>query len=301
MHGDKKLAETAYKLFKRSLAWWDEYRFDTETGLYSALFEETFIPNTESVSCVYAAVDTNAELILGLRNAAALCAGLGKTEESEIYTKKASALCNAADRYFWNDEDGCCYPYVLTEKCQQKTLMVSTFNGFYFLSEDRRKRLVTLLRAPDIFNRRRYALTSVATTDPLFTTTEGSYQGNRSWGGSVWTMTNMSAMKALLYAGYKDDAKMLALQTVGCFKGNYAELVNPFTRHGEGVLRYGWTAGQFIQTIVEILFGISYTAGSGLKVAPLLTEGEYALTGLLLPDGRTVNVCVGREICVEYV
>ncbi len=302
MFGDPQLTATAYDLLRNSLHWWYENRFDAEAGLFSALFEETFVPNTVSSSRVYAPVDTNTEILLGLENAAALASALGKAEDRDAYIRKAQALREAANRYLWCEEDGCCYPYMLTEKRHYKALMASTFNGFYFLPADRQARLLDLLHDHEAFNWEGYALTSMAKNDPLFTTTERDYKGNLSWSGSVWTLTNMAAIKALLRAGYTDDARELALKTVACFKGNYTELVNPFTRSGEGVLRYGWTAGQFIQIIIEVLFGISYTAEGGLSVNPLLKPSTAcSMTNLILPNGQKVNVSIGDEVRVEYM
>ena len=44
-HGDEKLRKTVYTMFRNNLAWWEKYRLDAETGLFSALFEETLLPN----------------------------------------------------------------------------------------------------------------------------------------------------------------------------------------------------------------------------------------------------------------
>ena len=55
-------------------------------------------------------------------------------------------------------------------------------------------------------------------------------------------------------------AAELAYKTVLAFHQNCAEFVNPFDGSGHGVLKYAWSASQYLELIVEELFGISYDA-----------------------------------------
>ncbi len=55
-------------------------------------------------------------------------------------------------------------------------------------------------------------------------------------------------------------AAELALKTLCSFKSNCAEFINPFDGSGQGVEKYAWTASQFIELIVEVIFGVSYNA-----------------------------------------
>ena len=49
-----------------------------------------------------------------------------------------------------------------------------------------------------------------------------------------------------------------AWATIKTFNAKYCEFITPTNGTGEGVQRYGWTASQYIQAIIENLFGIDY-------------------------------------------
>ncbi len=250
---DEETVEKAYTLMTRGLGWWFGKRQDENTRLITAIFEETFLPNTVSPSMVYAPMDTNTEVYLGCKHCAALAKRLGKKADETFYLAKAEELKTAIDTYLWNEEDGCYYPFVLTEKRQYKLLASTTFLGLYFADGKKKARLLSLLTDHEHFHWQERPLTTLSKKDPLFTVSEGPYQGNPSWSGSVWTLTNVAVIRALRAAGEEELAKYLAIKTVEIFADNYAEFIQPFTGEGEGVARYGWTAGQFLQILIEIL------------------------------------------------
>ena len=113
-------------------------------------------------------------------------------------------------------------------------------------------------------------------------------------------MRNVAVIFGLRDAGRDDLAAQLAWDTVKTFHGNYAEYVVPSTGAGEGVARYGWSASQYIQTIIECVFGIEFDAVERrLTVAPLLTpelrQGRVAIEGLRLPSSGDARLSVSIE------
>jgi hypothetical protein len=124
----------------------------------------------------------------------------------------------------------------------------------------------------------------------------GAYDG-RAWLGDIWTLRNVWVTSGLIESGYHDLAAELSWSTIKAFHRNYAEYLAPSTGSGEGVARYGWTAAQYIQSIVEHLFGVDYDrARNRLRifphVPPELARERLALRGLLLPDGARLDVTV---------
>ena len=95
---DLTQAHHAYMLFSRNLEWWFTRRQDPHTRLITAVFEETFIPNTVSGSGVYAPMDTNMEVAAGCRYTARLADKLGKKQEAAYYRAKESDILHAVSQ-----------------------------------------------------------------------------------------------------------------------------------------------------------------------------------------------------------
>ncbi len=304
MSGDLAVCREAAALFEDSLTWWRRNRLDERTGLFSAVFEETFIPNTVPGSGVYAPVDTNLQLAAGMEHTADLLdliaahdpspVSLEFVSRAEDYRKAAQALRENVQERLWDDRIGAYFPLVLTQNRLYPALMGSTFMGISLPGEARRDRLEALLLDDTRFGWDGTPINSVARTDPLFTAVLGNYNGNPSWSGSVWTLINEQAVRALRAAGRSETACQLAIKTVEAFAGNYAEFLHPFTRSGEGVRRYAWSAAQCIRLVVEEIFGLRYDGFTGsLSAEPLfcpeLRGIAMCLEGLPLPDGRIAN------------
>lgn len=296
MTGDRELAETAYSLFRRSLDWWFRFRQDPETKLITAVFEETFIPNTVSSSMVYAPMDTNCAVRTGCRNTALLAEMLGDAGSAAFYRGKAGEIAAAVNRYLWNGEKKRWFPYVLPQKRQYPVSEASMFLGFSVGSREQNEALAKLLTDDSEFGWERAPLRSVSRKDPLYTTVRGAYAGNPSWSGSVWTLLNDAAVSALKDAGYRALSAELSEKTLCLFSGRCAEFINPETLTGEGVQQYAWTAAQFIRILTEELFGLEYTPENGLTAAPNVPEeyrdAELFLGPLHLPDGSAAEVRV---------
>lgn len=294
---DEEFVRDCYKLITRYLDWWMQYRRDKETGLVSAVFEETFVPYL-SKSGERIAVDTNVEIVVGLKCAAALAKRLGDGKAEEKYLMLKQEFSDAINRYLWDEEKGAYYPYLLKSGQHENFLMASTFLPLRegIAPKDRAERLVSLLLG-DAFGWDTYPVFSASRFDPQFTVTEGPYQFNASWSGSVWSLLNEGIVQGLKDSGYTELAATLAYRTVQEFNGKYFEFLQPFDGSGQGVKRYAWTASQYIQLIVEEIFGIEADAATKtVKVHPLLCEqlrqGELSAEGVMLPDGGTVSVFI---------
>ena len=137
--------------------------------------------------------------------------------------------------------------------------MASTFYPLRMniADEEQKNRLITLLKDDCHFNWNAIPLTTISKKDAAFQTTTGDYKGNASWSGNVWTLINEMVIRGLLDSGEKALAAELALKTVYAFNNNCTEFINPFDGSGHGVLKYAWTASQYLELIIEVIFGIS--------------------------------------------
>ena len=84
------------------------------------------------------------------------------------------------------------------------------------------------------------------------------------------------------------------------FDNNYAEFLNPPDGSGQGVLRYSWTASDYIQIIIEHIFGINYDEFTDtLTIRPVLDSSlkgrTISIKNLLLPDGGKLSVIIRYE------
>lgn len=303
---DEKFIEGCYALIARYLGWWKEKRFDEKTGLYSAVFEETFPPHLGK-SRERAAADTNSELIVCFARAAELARRLGKASEAERFEQEKRELADAVNRYLWDEEKGAYYPYLLQPERREDFLVAAAFLPLRenAVPEERAKRLVSLLTG-EKFGWKEFPVCSAAKDDKQFAVTEGEYQYNASWSGSVWTLLNEAVVQGLKDSGFKELAAELAWRTVREFHANYAEFLQPFNGSGHGVKRYAWTASQYIELVLDVIFGISADAGEKrVTVSPLLCgelqSGRLHAKNVRLPDGGTLSVEIenGKVIKAE--
>ena len=243
------LRKKAFDLISRNLAWWYNNRFDEKTGLFSAVFEETFIPNTVSDAGVYAPMDTNVELYLGCRAAADLAPD---ENTAAAFRSRADAILCAVRAHCYDETDGFFYPFVIPRGERYKVRMASGFLGYYLNDPAVTARLNAHLTDDAEFGWDTVPLTGVAKDDPLFTVTTGDYTGNPSWEGSVWMLINDAVIRALRAADQNALADQLTAKTLAAFGKNCAEFLDPFTGKGNGMLRYAWTAGLFLHLAQEI-------------------------------------------------
>ncbi|MBQ2941856.1 MAG: hypothetical protein IJD97_06455 [Clostridia bacterium] len=297
---NEKLKKAAYQMLKKYLEWWFSARLHTETGLITSVFEETFIPY---FGCAgeYAAVDTNVEVFVGCHYTCLLAKELGDTNYAELLEKRMSSLKKSINKYLWNEDKEAFYPYDTKEKNSVDILMASTFNPLRFciVDQDKKEKLLNLMKDDDHFNWNTIPLTSVSKKDKIFTTTEGNYMGNPSWSGNCWTLTNEVVVRGLLDSGEEELAAELALKTIRAFNHNLSEFVNPFDGKGHGVLKYAWTASQYLELLIEVIFGINYDAkNKEIIISPKLTkelsEENLALENLNVTDDISISVYIER-------
>ena len=170
---------------------------------------------------------------------------------------------------------------------------------FGIADSKKREKLITLMTDDSHFNWNTYPLTSVSKKDSTFTVTEGRYQGNASWSGSVWTLMNETVIRGLIDSGEDSLASELALKTIRTFNHNCAEFASPYDGKGHGVIEYGWTASQYIQLIVEVIFGISYDKETDtVAIVPHLTDElkneKISIEGHQLANGKFLDVIIDK-------
>lgn len=295
---DTDLKEKTYTLFKRYLDWWFSHRSDEKTGLLSAVFEETFSPYLGKTG-EYAPVDTNVEVYVGCHYTALLAKELGYLQDVDRFEARKQSLKTAINTYLWNEEKDAYYPYSLTEQKSIDCLMASTFYPLRLgiADKDHQQKLIQLLTCDEKFNWNTLPLTSVSKQDTAFTTTEGAYKGNASWSGNVWTLINEMVVRGLIDCGENQLAAELALKTVLAFNHNYSEFINPFDGAGHGVLQYAWTASQYAELLIEVLFGIHVDAARReVTVTPHLTpslkKATISLTGVTVLHNITLDLFI---------
>ncbi len=296
LSGNRELLQPVYDMLKKYLNWWYTERLDSMTGLITASFEETFVPYIGKAG-ERAVMDTNAEIVVACDILYRLAEYLGKNEDCALFIKRKAELIRAINRYLWNEEKGCYYAYFVKEKKMENMLMANTFNGMRkkICGEDRKKRLLSLLEDDRYFNFNTYPLTSVAKNDPAFQVVEGEYIGNPCWQGNVWTLINTEVVKSLIDSDELKMAARLAYKTISEFSCNYSEFLNPITGKGNGVEKYAWTASQYIELIVDVLFGIHFNRFENkLIIKPLFgllgIKGDYSIKSLKLTENCVLDL-----------
>jgi hypothetical protein len=302
---DAALVDRIYTMLNRYMRWWAANRRDERTGLFTAVFEETFVPYWGKAG-ERAPVDTNMELAAACALLAKYARHLGREGDEAYFKRLQAATQNAVNEYLWDGEKGAYYAYLLKEGRREDLLLGATFMGMRLDTAvpERRSRLLALLKDDGRFNWDRCAVTSCSRKDPQFTVTTGDYKGNPSWLGGVWTLINENAVLSLKDAGEYETAAELARKTVAAFGGNYAEFLNPDDGMGHGVQEYAWTAAHCILLIVEHIFGIEYDRFENkifIRPLPVRTGERLSLSGLPLPDGASLDVELrGGDPAVRY-
>jgi hypothetical protein len=295
---DRQLQEATYESMKKYLGFWlSPSKKDSKTGLVTGAIEDSFAhltsePQTE------AQVDLNVAVALGCRNTAKLARHLNKPAEARQLEESFDALRKAINQHLWNEERGAYYNLNVKENQQVGRLICSTFDPLRLgiAPKERVDRLIPLLLDSKQFNWGVRPVTSIAMTDKDYVEAKGAYDG-RAWLGDVWTMRNLPIIAGLCDIGRHDLAAELNWSTLRAFNTNYTEYVVPSTGSGEGVARYGWSASQYIQGMIEYLFGVDYNRKlNRLRIlphvpAPLLGQ-RLVLEGQILPTGADTRLRV---------
>ncbi len=298
---DAKLRREIYELMKKYLDWWlSPVKRDSSSGLITAVFEETF---GEQVSVnmtaqAVAAVDLNVLVAYGCRVTARLARHLGRIDEAVRYERAFDEIAAAMNRLMWEEARGVYCNYDVREARRRPRLLSSAFDPLCLriAPPERARRLAATLTDPALFNWGKLPVSSIARTEPDYVEATGPYDG-RAWLGDIWTLRNLAIVTGLEDSGRHDLAADLAWATIQAFNANYSEYLVPSTGQGHGVKRYGWSAAQYIQAVIEHLFGVDYDRIEGrLRVFPRIPrqlEGsDLALKDLILPVGADTRLDV---------
>lgn len=298
---DRELMRATYDCLKKYLDWWFSIRKDKTTGLITGVFEESFPPFENQLKNT-AQVDLNVEVVVGCDVVAKLAAELTILDDFKKYTKQRDDLKASINRYLWNAQLGAYYTYNVREKKHDDKLLCSTFDPMRMQITDptRLPAMLAMLTNDRYFNWEHNALTSAAKTDSIYNETTGDYNGNPAWSGDIWTLRNEAVIDGLEAVGRYDLAAHLSLKTVNLFNNNYTEFLKPSDGSGHGVKRYGWSAAQYIQILIENIFGVDYDGFTNtITIRPNLAkalEGKtISLEQLLLPDGNRLDLSVKTQ------
>ncbi len=296
---DRELGAQVYDMLVRYMDWWlSDTKRDAATGLVAGIFEESD-PSDFHDQHTAAQVDLNVQVCVGADVLAQLAAWLGRDKDACRWQAVFAAQKEAVNRWLYDEQTGAYYTRLLKEdRLMTERLYNATFDVFKrrILPPERAAGLLALLQDDAAFGYgSRWGLTTMARTCGQYVETVGDYQGAPSWSGNIWTLRNEIIITGLHEYGCLEQAAHLALQTVQEFAPGYTEFLSPSTGEGHGVLRYGWTASQCIQLIIEELFGIDWCAWTGeVTVRPNLPaelEGvPVSIAGVPLGDGRCVDV-----------
>jgi hypothetical protein len=300
---DTALVRATYTCLKKYLHWWlsDTVRRDSPSGLITGVFEETVPPDFSNTRFVRAPVDLNVELVLGCANIAALARRLGVRSEYEKYSALQKELTNLINKYMWDEKKGAYLSYFIKKQERDDRLTWYTFYPFRLniAPGDRAEQMVKMLVDDRYFGWSGNTLTSAAKTDTTYNETKGVYNG-KQWSGAIWTLCNDAIVKGLEDIGRYDLSAHLALKTARLFNANYAEFIMPSDGSGQGQLRYCWSASQYVEILVEKIFGVDYDAfGKTLTIMPRLDADllghDIALDSLLLPNGSRLTLHISNQ------
>ncbi len=298
---DKAYVRDIYEMLSKYFDWWmSPVKRDPSTGLVCGIFEETDPSDcTEQLTC--APVDLNVRVCAGAEILSKIADFLGETEEMLLYKKRFCELRDIINRFLWDEEEGFYYTLnVKTGKLLKQRPYNSAFDTFSYriVPENRAARLLEKLKDNSKYGYyNKYGITTAPFDSPEFCETTGDYKGWTSWSGNIWTLRNEIIAKGLRDCGFFEEAGHIAWQTVMTFNGNYAEFINPSTGAGQGVKRYGWSASEYIELIIEVIFGIDWCAwDNSFSVSPCIPEELYGKTvsifGVSLGGAKTADVTV---------
>ncbi|WP_221390162.1 MGH1-like glycoside hydrolase domain-containing protein [Dyadobacter sp. NIV53] len=298
---DKELITATYNSLKLYLNWWlSDARRDKETGLITGVFEESFPPFENRLKAV-SQVDLNVEVVAGCHDLALLAGQLDLNEDFKKFNELEKELKHSINTYMWDDNTGAFYAYLIHEKKRDDKLICYTFDPFRHqtATPEKIQKMLRMLTDNRYFNWEGNAITSVAKTDKIYVETVGDYNGNPSWSGDIWTLRNEAVIKGLEDIGRYDLASELALKTVRMFNSNYTEFLKTSDASGQGVKRYAWSAAQYIQILIENIFGVDYNRFTKtITIKPnlnALEDGNIALEKLLLPNGSRLNLYISKK------
>lgn len=298
---DKEYIKQIYTALARYLDWWlSPVKRDRRTGLVCGIMEESD-PSDYTEQLTYAEVDLNVQIAVGADVLREFAGYLSLEDDERKYSEIFRDARERINYWLYDEKSGCYYTRnVKTDRLMTERPYNFTFDVFKrkIVPAERVPRLLAVLKDNSKYGYSdKYGITTAPYDSPEFCETTGDYKGWTSWSGNIWTFRNEIISKGLLESGLRREAAHIAYQTVMTFNGNYAEFVNPSTGAGQGVLRYGWTASQYIELLIEVIFGIDYCAWTDtLTVTPNIPEELYGETisigNVPLGNGKYIDVAV---------
>lgn len=306
---DMTLIRSTYNMIKRYVDWWFSARYDNITGCLKSTGEE-WLPGNLSIYTI--SVQTNVLIASGIKNLIKIAEYLEIADDVSTYSQKLEDLKDAISANLWNSEKGCYMDLQLNGNNRTFNGSVYSVTGFdafrlNIASPTHIEKMITALTDNNLFQWDTIALTTAAKTDPAYNETPGTYAAVQ-WNGSIWSIRNYSVIQGLNDIGRYDLSSYLSLKTVNQFYNNYAEFLNPPDGTGHGETRYSWTASQFIQILIEQIFGVSYNLWDNtLTICPHLDSSLYnqtlKLENLKLYNGTTLDLSITpteNRITIEY-
>jgi hypothetical protein len=305
---DSELRGDIYQMMRQYLEWWlSPVKRDARTGLISGSFEETF-GEDESIAKILsdkgvapqsiAPVDLNVLVAAGAKCVAQLANALNYQRDAGHYEQVFQELARAINASLWDEADGVYYNYDLHAQHLRHRMLVTIFDPLRLgiAPPARRERLLQRLLDPAQFNWGIRPLTSAAKTDPVYTEPKQTFEFD-AWLGAVWTLRNLQVIRGLKDSEHPDLAAELNWATIREFDENYREYVIPSSGRGGGAKRYAVSAAQYIQAIIENLFGVDFDAiEHRLTIEPHVPKSLYgknlALENLILPTQGNTRLSV---------
>ena len=293
---DSLLRDIIFESMKKYLEYWfSPAKRDKMTGLITGVFEEALSNITDEVGSL-APVDLNVEVAIGCYNTSRIAAFLGKTREADMFLNDFKQLSSGINQYMWSGDDHVYYNYNVQEKKQERRLLCTTFDPLLLgiAPPDRVEKLVPVLVNPSLFNWGNRPLTTIARTEPGYVEAPElmmAVPGSEMSGPCVTCLLLM----VWKMQGKHDLAAELTWSTIKTFNSNYCEFIVPSNGSGEGVQRYGWSASQYIQAIIENLFGIDYDfQNKRLRIVPHiakeLMKQEIEIKNLIIPSDNDLRL-----------
>ena len=285
-----QLKEEIYNSLSSYMGWWlSPVKRDKDTGLIMGYHEESLGMHMKYFPQTVAQVDLNVSIYLGCYILSDISRRFGYNDENVKYVGLADNLKQSINKYLWNDDRGAFLNYNLIDKNSYPYLLSHTFNPFVknIATRDKQMLLLKKLVDPALFNWGKMPLTTLAKTDSNYTVVLGSYRPE-AFDGDVSTLKNMFIINGLKDIGRHDLASELNWKTIQIFNANYYEFLEPNQGVGQGVHGYSWTAAQYIEAIIQNLFGIEYDHMlRRLTICPhipnQLKDKELSISNLMLP------------------
>jgi hypothetical protein len=310
MHvGSESVRRLTTDLIADNLRWWlSDIKTDPSTGLATGFFEEAFgLPEEPPGRLI--PVDLNVCLIVACDALIALLRRSGDDAEALSWVDRRAQLAAAFQEHLWNENAGIYRDRRVDEGFLPNTLSTA-FDALraHLSPPERASSAVRLLTSERFKWEARAPLTSMSTDSPDFTEVEGGYHLS-AWRGNVWTLRNVTVIRALRESGNESLAAVLTWKTISAFANNYWEFLAADTARGHGVADYSWSASQTIELAIDFVLGLSFDGDSRtLRCSPLpiaeLFGKTIEATGLALNGAATFDVTLtwsidGSEADVE--